>query len=1259
MSQDEKLVVDEMLTRPSAVSPTLFVGLGGCGCQMVTRVAHHLRQRTDFAERYEDLVKFALVDTNINDLENYRELADESFLISDFEKESYANLASGKLFLEADEYFTQWVPQDYRFRAGDTAGAGQIRIESRLGSYYQQKHGNLVPRFRRLLEELKSHEHGHRRLDSAEIRIVMCYSVAGGTGSGSFLPLAYTLRDQASALGNPNMIGVCVLPAVFEDLTGANKDGTFANSYAALKEVEHLMKLGSPESAFFPTDGIEFHYDPSDESKTTVNQRPFDFMYLIDKPERFTVSNPVDAAADGLYLQLFGPLFSEQAGDYDNYTQHQRFLVPHDFEAKGIVGFTSFYGSYGAAVLLVPTEGLVDYCSRAASLEVMRQSFLGAIPGDPVYSSLRRHSDPFYEVTERDDDEEARPIHLSDFSSREEGIQDRLRDRLFQKRVRLLSRCEFDEGEPGRFMSIFRHGHRLGEYPIENAGVRFDKDRISDDQEQLADRGMNFSLGAVLLSALCGRRPGQKPGLLMAADRVVQTESERIESQAVPDGRDTVRDWIGRATRWFDRLKRRGIRLLDEGYSQQGTTFPGMEDLLDLRFLSDDSQQVSLAAKRYAILNLRDELRSANESVPRSSPFEIDDMDDDDRVRERDAPELIRRLLDQAIDRARVEIQREFIERRGELRDSLGETARIMRTLDENFDQFARDQQRRLERLRRQGDDSANKYVLDAEALRIENGRRMWDYFYHDRIASLDELSMSNPAIQSKLSGTVRTLSLRGGGSTTATLTELYDSLREYSTRFLNIRLGGDPRAQETARRNGLTLADALEMEVVYRALFMSNLEDVQNGGDDAIREILAIYNARPEEEKLDLTEPIHQDYLRDKFQRVVDERAELLVSYDESRDQHGGVRPCEVFLAAIDASFRDTTVETALEGASLSGLKWVKEGWNDPQKIVFYRAVLNVPLYVFGRMEEMKDYYYRFKNMSQRSKVLHIDQNWEESLPDLDPDDAQEQHRRETMRAHIVNFAALWTIKAQNDRGFIVLRDGQYLLRDPNAPGVLDAAGLGADTGDDNHLTALGSSLAEAIEELPKVLDEERVKYRPYHQLLSAVREGMAPSVLDRVVRLPFQWRRNRDELRTQYGSSPTPVQELKLRDFTEGFRRLCEALEGLLNRLRNIETERLTLGGDSSKNAAGLDPEQATRNLRQSVEILRRFEESWRALEDPESSTSVPPSFRSLFRPLEESELQATLDELRHGAVNQSSRTTSRTTTAATTATDDETSS
>ncbi len=1236
MANEENLVVDELLTKPSAVSPTLFVGLGGCGCKMVVRVANHLKRRNDYEERYKDLVKFALVDTNINDLESYREQADESFLISDFEKEEYANFASGMKFVEADPYFTQWVPQNYRFRAGDTAGAGQIRIESRLGCYYQMKHGDFVPRFRRLLESLKSHEHGHRRLDSSEIRIVICYSVAGGTGSGSYLTLAYMLRDLASAMGKPSMIGVSVLPGIFEDKTGTNKDGTFANGYAALKEVEHLMKLGAPESRFFPEQGLEFHYDPSDESKKRVRNKPFEFVYIIDKPENFTVPEPINAAADGLYLQFFSPLFNVQAGDYDNYTQHQRFLVPHDFEAKGIVGFSQFYGSYGAAVLLVPVSGLVEYCAESAALSLMRSSFLGDIPGEPVYASLRSNPEPFFEVTAHDD-EDARPLHLSEFNKKEEGVRKMLRDRLFAKRVRLLAGCEQDEDVQGRFLEMFRHGQRIGEVPGELGNVEQEPERVPRDKEQLADRGLNYSIGMLVLDAVAGddNSARSQPGLLQGAQRRIESFSRRLSGDIPIQDKMLAREWKSKAAGWAEDFKRQGKRVLEQGYNKHGIDHPGMENLLELDFLEDDTPEVSLAAKRYAVLSLREALKV---ELPEPRPFEgfeLPEFEDDDKVREKEAPMIIDTLMDQAKKKAMIDIMRDFLEARSKLRDRLANYAEVSRSLEMGFDIFERERTKHLERMRVQGRDAANQFVLDAEALQIENGRRMWDFFYEDQIANMPELSLSNNHVQAELSGTVRDLSLRQGGGTTASLERLFDALKSYAHGILDKSIGGDAKSLDRARRDGLRLSDALELEVTYRALYKSNLDDIRSKGGQALRSIIARYRAQPKERQLDLSETIYQDYLRDKIKRVVTERASLLVSYDESRDQHGGVRPNHVFLAAIDADFANSSIETALEGADIAGLTWVKDDWNNPQQIVFYRAVLNVPLYVFGRMEEMKDYYYRFKNLAKRSKVLHTDKNWEEALPDLDPDSAQEYHRQELVRDHIINFGALLTIRDpfMNNQGYIIRRDGDYYLRSPQGPRPSYANGNGRPSEEDEGLATLGHTLAASIEHLPDVLQSEKVKYLPFQQLLNAVRSGLAPQVLRDVVKLPFQWRKNRDELRTQYGTNPTPEQRLKLKDYTDSFYRLQEALDALLETLRNDEKERKTIGGDFRSNTAGLNEEEVARNLRQSIEILRGFSESWRSLEDPTETHAVPQTFRGLFRPLAEQELNDTLEWLHNG--------------------------
>jgi len=1229
MPRHQKVVIEEMLTKPSAVCPTLFVGLGGCGCRLVNRVARHLQRRPDYEERYKALVKFALVDTNINELESFREMADSTFLISDFEKEEYSDLASGKLFLEADPYFTQWVPQNYRFRAGDTAGAGQIRIESRLGVFYQMKHKDFVPKFRKLLEDLKSHELGHRRLDSQEIRIVICYSVAGGTGSGCHLPIAYLLRDLASELGKPRLIGVAVQPAVFEDKTGINRDGTFANAYAALKETEYLMKLGAPESRFYPEEGIPFHYNPADTSKRTVHQPPFEFVYIVDKPQSFSVPDPVEAAADGLYLQFFSPLYGYQASDYDNFTQHQRFLVPHDFEAKGIVGFTTFYGSYGAAVLLVPVDGLVEYCSQAAALALMRASFLRSIPGDAAYATLRNVPEPFFEVALGNEKNE-KPVHVADFHKKEKDQRERLIDRLYMKRVRLLAACELESNEIKRFFALFRHGHRAGEVPRPDGAWEPKPERVKEDQEQLARNGMRLSIGAIVLPAISNDKRDEQAGLLQEARKAMDIHV--AEDPPTAAGITRGYDAETRAAVWLDELKSIGMRILKNGYKVGTLRYPGMDSLVDLAFLNDEAGEVDLAAKRYAVLSILERVPWEVKPPERTMEFDLGEHKDTEKLKPAAVPALLESLQGQAIDRAMQIVTQQFIEMLGDLKDNLIKFAGTQRELEKGFDQLETEQLNRLRKLREDGGkgSSANQYVLDAEALQIEDGRRMWDFYFEDKIADLQDLSLSNREIQVLLSDTVTAMSVRGGGATSANLDKLFTELRKHVLRHLAAWIGGDPHSPDRERRDGLTLSDALELEVIYRALYRSNSPQVEADGDKAIRELIATYRNPTSEERIDLKDEKHRDYLRDKIKRLVKEKASLLCVYEEGRDQHGGVRPDNVYVAAIDENFKNSTIEEAIRGAD-PNLTWVTTGWTNPKEIIFYRAVLNVPLYVFGRMKEMKSEYERFKALAKRPKVLHIDHNWEDMLPDLDPDSAQENHRQELLRNHVVNFAALMTTRRSGGGSpFIVRRGGRYCLTDPDWEGLFD--GRNGGNGEDG-VTVLGETLADSIQRLPEVLESERVTYLPYQQMLRAVREGLAPEVLAAVVELPFQWRSNHDELRNKYGPNRTPVQQEKLKDYADAYQRLREAVEKLYERLSNFNVEQRTLGEDLGANAANLKPEEAEANLAQSLKILETFCESWEALENPDQPGSVARSFQGLFRPLSEDRLNGLLEKLRSG--------------------------
>lgn len=1234
MENETRAVIEELLTKPSTVVPTLFVGIGGSGCKLIRRVADHLMRRPDYKERYETLTKFAFVDTNINDLEPNRAVASEVFLISDFEKSDYSALASGRGYLDPDPYFTQWVPQNYRFRAGDTAGAGQIRIESRLGCYYQMKHKDFVPKSRKLLESLKSHETGHRRLDSGELRIVVCYSIAGGTGSGAHLPIAYVLRDLGRQLGKPRMIGVAVLPSVFESKTRANKDGTFANGYAALKETEHLMKLGAPDSRFYPEDGILFHYDPSDTSKRKVHETPFEFVYLIDRPETMSVRSVEEAAGDGLYLQFYSPLFGEQCSDYDNYTQHQRFLVPHDFEGKGIQGFTSFYGSFGAAVLHVPEDGLMEYCTHAAAMQLMRSSFLGNIPAETLYTPIHANQDAFYEVALTDSG--ARPIQEAEFVKKTRDERGQLEDRLFQKRVRLLASCEFDKDERGRFAAVFRHGHPLGFRPNADGGLKGQEKAADWETKNFADQGLGYSIAhAVLLSIM--RTPSGRATLLRRVDEHIEGEAGKLEHGL---SSATVEQLRERAWSAKEDLLREGRKLLKFGSGQGTQRLLGLDDLQNLAFLGARmSPGVSLLEQRYAVLCLRDILQHAYPQAQRPAASDLPASSGEDQplskpktLKGSEINEPWNALREELKGEVLRKLTREFEDGIERLRKDLNDRAMVYRALQQGYVEIEPRKRKYIEKLREEGDFSTNRYVLDSEALQMESGDRLWDFYFEDQIADMSDLSLANPVLAECIGDRVGALAKERTVASKVT-EELYKDIHERIARVLRPVIVGDPHDTDASRHHGLTLEAALKLEVAYRALFLSSRDQLDPAERaDGVRRIVIQYKAA--RKPVNLEDPIHRDYLEDKVRRVVKEKSELLCYLDPKHLQQGGVRPDNVFLAALSKDLEDGPVGKALRVASSGEVKFVTDEWENPKEVILYRAILNVPVYVFGRMEEMKGFYHRFKNLAKRSKVLHIDKNWEDSLPDLDPAGLEAQYRERFVREQIVDFATLLTFPIPSlGTSPIVWREGAYYLQSVRE----ESLDPGHDLMEPGPVL-LGDRLLTAIARVPEAFEAESVRFSPYRGILQATRRGYSPEILSKIVGLPAQWKRNAENLRNRFGARPEILQQEKIDDYRKASQRLYEALKNLLEDLRDQEAERQAteVANDTVLEIDGsvLTGQEASRLVRQSIQILVTFVESW---ENRDRIRRLPGSVGQLFQPIDEKKLQEQLNQMSTGLNGQ----------------------
>jgi len=136
-------------------------------------------------------------------------------------------------------------------------------------------------------------------------------SLAGGTGSGAFLPIALLLSDLMRDHSRPLVVGTFVLPAVFRraGLPNQQLDKIMANGYAALMELEHMQAASDSEP-------VEFQYDPRAKEKQIVKRRAFDQVYLIDDigagREVITDTRRVyQAIADSAYSQIFSLHFGQ------------------------------------------------------------------------------------------------------------------------------------------------------------------------------------------------------------------------------------------------------------------------------------------------------------------------------------------------------------------------------------------------------------------------------------------------------------------------------------------------------------------------------------------------------------------------------------------------------------------------------------------------------------------------------------------------------------------------------------------------------------------------------------------------------------------------------------------------------------------------------------------------------------------------------------------------------------------------------------
>lgn len=941
---------------PGEVTPTLFVGLGGSGGRAVGRIAKRLRAQQDFDLQYRSLVRFVAIDTNDADLARLRKgtqefgKVDETVLISDFDKVAYSKLRRGESFADADDYFTQWVHDWYNFREESGAGAGQIRIESRLSLNRSIETGDMVAKLQALANDLRSHAHGMRH-QSASIQVFVYFSVAGGTGSGGFLPFAYLMRDILDDR-SARLVGFAILPEAFESVVGMNRDGVYANGYAALKECEHLMKLDTQH----PIDELTFHYDPRNKHKKLATRRPYDLVYVVDRPQAFSLEDVGAALADATYVQIFSPIIGDQQADYDNYTKENRRLFPDAlWDRKD--GYSAFYGTLGSSVMILPRHDVLEYCARRYAATAVRRYVL---LDDPALISPRQR-EQFRRFA----------INPEEFAQLSDDAKARRIDDAFTSKIRLLaSQQDVDGGIWQRMAKLPELARGKFEAALDKTQEEL-RDQTAGVREISADRILDGSwTPAASLNALqrqvAEARENIQRHLQLQLDRVATGDWwTEFLAQAGPDESPELNLYEQRHV------------LIDFRESADGPLASGAID--ELR---EQVQRLQAESDLGGEGRFRSEMNAQAQEIKRTHGGWDKLLTRKDKDFEAARDRAVG-LFNDYVDKIRAWLVKSALL---EFKGALGRAAEHLRRTFRDIESSAGRLARSLEELARRYEfdggveglrSEANEYALDVELLQHPSARmRFWSWYYVDQIESRPELQNQDAVLVALREALRPRFDERGGSvrpDARRVVQEIVDRLVEMAKERLGPEILGDPKAEDAARRLGLRIDDALALEAAYYG----------RQTDNPRGEPVDLLEDRP----LDPTALWRDEKVRTYARRKIDlaiNKAQPLSRYQP--ELRGTIKHPNMLLVGLHESLRTGPFHEVYGEAT--GDESQELEWPDSHRIVFYRSILGVPLYCFPHInEDMKAAYRRFQGQREPAWPLHIDHHWEK-LSDLDPED-------------------------------------------------------------------------------------------------------------------------------------------------------------------------------------------------------------------------------------------------------------------------------
>ncbi len=267
------------------------------------------------------------------------------------------------------EYLREWFPCDDKAIRNQemVRGAAQWRKKSYLAFLNLMNKPQAKASFIKALEEMTKDP-------GVSCEVYVIASVAGGTGSGSFIPIAlYTRRYLRKKLGvDPIVNAMIALPDIYADAqTPDNRTKIFANAYAILREINAInlvarnynegtrterkkspvnFRIGNPNE---PNVGVLF--DSSDKQFWTPEAAPFNQIFVLDHiPGLHSIQAHDIVLANSLYTLIctdIGVKFDSEASN-------------HEILRSQNNGSNAIFAGISTSQMRFPVDSILDYLAH-------------------------------------------------------------------------------------------------------------------------------------------------------------------------------------------------------------------------------------------------------------------------------------------------------------------------------------------------------------------------------------------------------------------------------------------------------------------------------------------------------------------------------------------------------------------------------------------------------------------------------------------------------------------------------------------------------------------------------------------------------------------------------------------------------------------------------------------------------------------------------------------------------------------------------